>query len=102
MSRAALPVLLAATAASAVLVVMPEAAPAASAGDQVGDLIRQFVSPVMIAMAAAVGIGALVKRDVGAALTLVVLVIILSGFLMKDSPILDVANSMWQQIAASN
>jgi hypothetical protein len=91
-----------ATALVAGLALAPELALAASAGDKVGELIRGFVGPIMLALAAAIGIAALVKRDIGMALTLLVLVIILSGFLMDDSPILDVADDMWQELKSTN
>jgi hypothetical protein len=56
------------------------------AGDNFADFLRDLLKPILITVAAAIGIAAVVRRDFGLALTLIALVLIVGSFLIEDSP----------------
>lgn len=57
---------------------------AEEAGKNVGDIIRGIMKPIVYAVGAIGGVGAIFRRDFSTALTLLALTIIISVFVLQD------------------
>lgn len=64
-----------------------------------GGEVKDWATYLVIAVAGLVGIPALFKRDVGQAVTILVVVIIVGGFAYSPGQVKHVINGMWSSLS---
>lgn len=67
-------------------------------GTNVGNALMAWGKALLFAMAAIMGIGALIKRSVGEGVTILIIVLILGGFLYDQSDTENIIRNLWGAI----
>lgn len=68
------------------------------AGKNLADLITRILGPLLFAIAAAIGLAAVVRRDWGLAITLVGLVLVIGSFLIPNTPWVQFTETVAEQV----
>lgn len=87
-------------------VAVAEAAPAGTgdggkageAGTQLGDIVRSWGGGILLAVAGVMGIAALVQRNVGMALSIFVICLVVGGFIWGQESMQALIEAVWEQI----
>ena len=67
-------------------------------GQNVGDALMAWGKALLFAVAAIMGIGALVKRSVGEGMTILVIVVILGAFLYDQADTQNLIRNVWSAV----
>jgi len=79
--------------------VMPAAAEAAtSLGDNLKDELSSIGKGLLIGVVALVGIPALVRRDLGQAMVIMLISLVLGGFLWADTTVEAIVRRLWEAL----
>jgi hypothetical protein len=70
-------------------------------GTNVGNALMAWGKALLFAIAAIMGIGALVKRSVGEGVTILIIVLILGAFLYDQSDMETLIHNLWSAIGGS-
>lgn len=77
----------------------PVLAASSDIGKNIGDEVQSWAKGLLLAVAALVGLPALLRRDVSQGLVIVLMVILIGGFVYATTPVKDMIATMWNTAA---
>jgi hypothetical protein len=101
MSRRAVVSTVALAAAVALIVIEPAFA-ASDIGKNVGGEVTSWAKGLLLGTAALVGLPALLRRDIGQGVVIVLIVVLVGGFVYAGGQVQDTIQTMWKTVAGAN
>lgn len=68
------------------------------AGSNLGNMLRGIAQPLMLGIAAIMGVGAIVRRDFGFAMGLFAILVVVGGFVVAPDSLLGFVKHVWSTI----
>jgi hypothetical protein len=101
MSRRAVLSTVALAAALTLTVIEPSFA-ASDIGKNVGGEVTSWAKGLLLGTAALVGLPALLRRDIGQGVVIVLIVVLVGGFVYAGGQVQDTVQTMWKTVAGTN
>lgn len=101
MSRRAVVSTVALAAALTLTVIEPSFA-ASDIGKNVGGEVTSWARGLLLGTAALVGLPALLRRDIGQGVVIVLIVVLVGGFVYAGGQVQDTIQTMWKTVAGAN